>query len=371
MSAFIGGWRRCGTFTGRTRRSEYWIFTLVNILVEIGLFAATAGSAAALDGRFTAVPATLEFLFLGYVLVSQLPALAIAVRRLHDTGYSGFYYLIQLIPVIGGLMLLVQLRTDGTPGPNRYGPDPKSREPYLGPPVPAYGMGFAGRMAVRAGIVVAIIVTCSAGGAIALHFAPDPGDDTPSGPMHSGGANGAAAITGTVPAGSKRSTTPVRVNADLLRVCDGWYYPAAPTFTGLSPHPALIGVRDRTFGDDRLVRPKLHLPYPATKPLKEAWYPTDPTTVQVVACVDQVGSGGARLTDCAVSEPSPQAVPMKAADYQVTVYEVATRRRLAQEKLSGAEQSCGLLVVVGSDGVAYADLSDDQLIGLLAKYIEE
>jgi uncharacterized membrane protein YhaH (DUF805 family) len=54
-----------------------------------------------------------------------LPALAVTVRRLHDTGKSGFWIFIALIPLIGSIWLLVLLCTEGTAGENKYGPDPK------------------------------------------------------------------------------------------------------------------------------------------------------------------------------------------------------------------------------------------------------
>ena len=60
-----------------------------------------------------------------YGLAVMIPGLAVTIRRLHDTDRSGWWWLICLIPIIGVIVLLVFLATDGTSGQNQYGPDPK------------------------------------------------------------------------------------------------------------------------------------------------------------------------------------------------------------------------------------------------------
>jgi uncharacterized membrane protein YhaH (DUF805 family) len=103
-------------FSGRARRSEYWYFTLFNVIVAIALFVLTF-----------LVPA-LIFVYYIYALAVFIPGIAAAVRRLHDIGKSGWFYLVILIPIIGGIWLIVLLATEGTTGPNEYGEDPK--RPY-------------------------------------------------------------------------------------------------------------------------------------------------------------------------------------------------------------------------------------------------
>ncbi len=99
-------------FSGRARRTEYWMFALVNTVIYLALMA--------LDYYLnTSVPA------LVYALAVLLPSLAVGVRRLHDTSRSGAWILIALIPVIGPIVLLVFTVQPGTAGPNEYGPDPK------------------------------------------------------------------------------------------------------------------------------------------------------------------------------------------------------------------------------------------------------
>ncbi len=60
-----------------------------------------------------------------YLLVILIPSLALCVRRLHDTGKSGWFFFISFIPLVGAILLLVFLATDSQPGPNQYGPNPK------------------------------------------------------------------------------------------------------------------------------------------------------------------------------------------------------------------------------------------------------
>jgi uncharacterized membrane protein YhaH (DUF805 family) len=100
------------TFTGRARRSEYWYFFLFILLVEVAA---------------VVIGAVIHFSLLGTVvsLAVLLPHLAVAVRRLHDTGRSGWWVLVGIIPLIGTVMLIVFFATDATPAGDKYGPAPK------------------------------------------------------------------------------------------------------------------------------------------------------------------------------------------------------------------------------------------------------
>ena len=119
--------RKYATFTGRASRSEYWYFTLFNIITSTLLFllgiaigAATGGS----DG----VPGGLivgYILYIIYGLGVLIPSLAVAVRRLHDTNNSGWLILLGLIPCVGGIVLLVFMILQGTNGENKYGDIPE------------------------------------------------------------------------------------------------------------------------------------------------------------------------------------------------------------------------------------------------------
>lgn len=105
------------TFTGRARRSEYWYFTLFNFLVSLAI---SLLSALILRGE-----GSLSFLSGIWALATFVPSLAVSIRRLHDTGKSGWYCLISLIPLVGTIILIVFLATDSQPGTNQYGPNPK------------------------------------------------------------------------------------------------------------------------------------------------------------------------------------------------------------------------------------------------------
>ena len=64
-------------------------------------------------------------IYLLYALIVLIPGLAVAVRRLHDVGKSGWMILIAFVPIIGAIWLLVLMVTDGVPGDNEYGKNPK------------------------------------------------------------------------------------------------------------------------------------------------------------------------------------------------------------------------------------------------------
>jgi uncharacterized membrane protein YhaH (DUF805 family) len=131
------------TFSGRARRSEFWWYYLAVTILESVLYFAlvvpglTAYTTATMEytmaGDSSApVPAMPGSLTAGYLVVSLvslallLPTLAVIVRRLHDTGKSGFLALLLLIPVVNFILIIVWGATNGTPGPNQFGPDPKA-----------------------------------------------------------------------------------------------------------------------------------------------------------------------------------------------------------------------------------------------------
>lgn len=106
-------------FSGRARRTEYWIFMLVHLVI-IFILSFISGALAGTGLDF--IP---NILVLGYLLLSFLPALAITIRRLHDSGKSGWYYLFSVIPYIGWLIVLVFIVQDSETGQNKWGPNPK------------------------------------------------------------------------------------------------------------------------------------------------------------------------------------------------------------------------------------------------------
>ena len=111
--------KKYATFEGRARRSEYWYFVLFYVLVIFVLVI--------VDGLAGTFSEEAEIgLFSGlFMLATILPSLAVMVRRLHDTDRSGWWVLINLIPIVGALVLLVFTVLDSQPGTNRFGPNPK------------------------------------------------------------------------------------------------------------------------------------------------------------------------------------------------------------------------------------------------------
>ncbi|WP_329199957.1 MULTISPECIES: DUF805 domain-containing protein [unclassified Streptomyces] len=105
--------KRYADFDGRARRQEYWMFVLWNIPVVVVLMV--------IDFALDSYPVITWI----YTLAVFLPSLGVSVRRLHDTGKSGWWYLISLVPFIGGIWMLILMATEGHRGANEYGQDPK------------------------------------------------------------------------------------------------------------------------------------------------------------------------------------------------------------------------------------------------------
>ena len=106
MNYYISVLKNYATFTGRARRKEYWMFVLFNII-----FSFAFGFICGLAG----VPDLAQL----YTLVVLLPSIAVGVRRMHDTGRSGWYL---LVPIYNFILAV----TEGDKGDNEYGADPKA-----------------------------------------------------------------------------------------------------------------------------------------------------------------------------------------------------------------------------------------------------
>ena len=98
-------------FSGRAQRMEFWMFQLINLIVALLL--------SVIDSLGTGFLGTL------YALAVLLPNLAVCVRRLHDTGRSGWWLLIGLVPLIGIIVLIVFWVQDSQPETNTWGANPK------------------------------------------------------------------------------------------------------------------------------------------------------------------------------------------------------------------------------------------------------
>lgn len=102
-------------FSGRARRKEYWLFSLFSIIISWTL--------TIIDMVFE----TYVFSIIStiYSLLIFIPSLAVLLRRLHDSGNSGWYLFLLLIPILGWIWLLVLLCIESEPGPNKWGENPK------------------------------------------------------------------------------------------------------------------------------------------------------------------------------------------------------------------------------------------------------
>lgn len=111
--------KKYACFSGRARRQEYWLFFLFNFIAAfvVGFIGGFLASVTGVDA----------FAFFGaiYNLAVLIPSFAVFCRRMHDTGRSGWWWLIGLIPFVGIIVLLVFCCLDSQPGENQYGPNPK------------------------------------------------------------------------------------------------------------------------------------------------------------------------------------------------------------------------------------------------------
>lgn len=126
MNWYVEVLKKYATFGGRARRKEYWMFVLISTLVYVGL-----GIIDSVTGTFGA-ESGIGLLSGLYCLATLLPGLAVAVRRLHDTNRSGWWFLIFLVPIIGAIVLLVFLVQDSQPESNQYGANPKASDEKAG-----------------------------------------------------------------------------------------------------------------------------------------------------------------------------------------------------------------------------------------------
>lgn len=114
MEWYITVLKKYAVFEGRARRKEYWMYTLFNIIIFVAL------------GVLSLAADAFIWLYGLYWLAVLIPSLAVVVRRLHDTGRSGFWFFISFVPFVGGIILLVFLVLAGDQADNAYGPDPKA-----------------------------------------------------------------------------------------------------------------------------------------------------------------------------------------------------------------------------------------------------
>jgi uncharacterized membrane protein YhaH (DUF805 family) len=123
--------KRYADFSGRSRRTEYWMFALFQAIIYIALLILLFVAGVSGTDPYTGDP---EFNAFGYLMLAAfaiialgliVPNIAVSVRRFHDQDKSGWLYLLGFIPYLGGIIVFVFMVLPGTVGPNQYGNDPK------------------------------------------------------------------------------------------------------------------------------------------------------------------------------------------------------------------------------------------------------
>lgn len=112
MQWYFMPFKNFATFSGRARRKEYWTFVIINSIIS---------------GVVSGVGITSDMALISAVfpVLILIPTFAVLIRRLHDVGKGGGFLLINLIPVIGQLLLLINLLKDSNYCDNKFGPNPK------------------------------------------------------------------------------------------------------------------------------------------------------------------------------------------------------------------------------------------------------
>jgi uncharacterized membrane protein YhaH (DUF805 family) len=156
MHHFFDALRKYAVFTGRAGRSEFWWFTLVYLIL--------IAMAAFVDVVVGTFDAAIGFgLFSGSLLIATLlPMLGVHVRRLHDTGRSGGWVLLGLVPVVGSFALFVLVLFASQPGTNEYGPHPRPME-HAGADAPEVTPPSRARRWLKAAAMLAAMTLALAG----------------------------------------------------------------------------------------------------------------------------------------------------------------------------------------------------------------
>ena len=122
MDWYLAVLKKYAQFGGRSRRKEFWFFTLFSALISMALGFADSVLGLPTIGDSYGVLAALYSLFIFF------PNIAVIVRRLHDQDRTGWWALIMFVPIVGILVLIYFMVQDSKPGDNRFGPNPKQNE---------------------------------------------------------------------------------------------------------------------------------------------------------------------------------------------------------------------------------------------------
>lgn len=122
MNWYTSVLKKYAVFDGRASRTEFWMFVLFNIIAAVIV--------AIVDHILgTRTSSGVGILGSIYSLAVLLPTIGVSIRRLHDTGRSGFWLLLAFVPFIGAVVLIVFYILESQPGDNEYGPYPHPAAP--------------------------------------------------------------------------------------------------------------------------------------------------------------------------------------------------------------------------------------------------
>ncbi len=117
---YAQAWKKAFVFQGRARRTEYVCFNVLNFVVMIVLMI--------VDGTFGTMDEEMGMGLLSslFALAAFIPSISVSVRRLHDMNFTGLWLLFGFVPLLNLILWLALLFAPGSPGTNRFGPDPRA-----------------------------------------------------------------------------------------------------------------------------------------------------------------------------------------------------------------------------------------------------
>ncbi|MET8911291.1 hypothetical protein [Micromonospora sp. NPDC004551] len=263
-------------------------------------------------------------------------------------------------------------------------PHPFAQQPPLPPFGPQPQVAWApppgprNRTLVVAAVIVGVVLLVGClgltGGVLLLRSATttasEPAREAPPAPSTGRGpAATAAPETSAEPVqeGPEASAYPAEEISDLNRVCDdNVYYPQSPKRAGKAPHPLVLLIGDGS--GLRYQDGTYYFSQGLSKKVEQTWAPEAPTKVQMVACLDRVGSG-ATIRRCKYDDPKPLTLTLLKASWRLRVYEVATGRKLLDKPMTGDDQACPYVVLAGPDKKIYAKVSDRAAVAALRKLV--
>ena len=132
IEAIKSGFKKYIIFWDRSRRSEFWFFALFNFLINLILIILLIVTAKRVkvksyyyEYNYIKLNTFIQILIYLYTLVIFCPSIALSIRRLHDIGKSCTFLFLSLIPIVGGIIIIVYYCFDSLPEENEYGPSPK------------------------------------------------------------------------------------------------------------------------------------------------------------------------------------------------------------------------------------------------------